>query len=81
MGIAQIGLTPPPQGNGQCGPFFRLSKKTFKRVLQNQIPLENDDENDEYDYDDGNAAYYDALMSSMTIPKIFNYHDLTLWSK
>ena len=44
-------------------------------------PWEHDDENDEYDYDNGNAAYNDALMSSMTIPKIFNYHDLTLWSK
>ena len=33
----------PP--NGQRGPFFRPSKATFKRVLQNQIPIENDREN------------------------------------
>ena len=36
-------------------------KTTFKRVLRNQIPIENDHENDEYDddhfdaYDDDNA--------------------------
>ena len=48
MGIAQIGLTPPPQQcNGQCGPFFRPSKTTFRRVLQNQILIENDNENDD----------------------------------
>ena len=29
------------------GPFFRPSKTTFRRVLQNQIPIENDDENDD----------------------------------
>ena len=48
MGIARIGITPPsPQGNGQRGPFFRLSKTTFKRVLRNQMPIENDRENDD----------------------------------
>ena len=54
MGIAQIGLTPlTPWGNGQRGPFFRPSKMTFKRVLRNQIPIENDRENDEYDDENG----------------------------
>ena len=35
------------QGNGQCGRFFRPSKTTFRRELQNQILIENDDENDD----------------------------------
>ena len=43
----------PPRGNGQRGPFFRPSKTTFKRVLRNQIPIENDRENDEYDDENG----------------------------
>ena len=34
--------SPPPRG-----PFFWPSKTTFMRVLQNQIPIENDDENGE----------------------------------
>ena len=38
---------PPGRGNGQRGPFFRPSKTAFKRVLQNQILIENDDENDD----------------------------------
>ena len=36
--------------------FFRTSKTTFKRVLQNQIPIDFDDENyenDDYDNDNG----------------------------
>ena len=33
--------------------FFRPSKTTFKRVLRNQIPIENDRENDEYDDENG----------------------------
>ena len=33
--------------------FFWPSKTTFKRVLRNQIPIENDNENDEYDDDNG----------------------------
>ena len=40
-------------GNGQRGPFFRPSKTTFKRILRNQIPIENDHENDEYDDENG----------------------------
>ena len=44
---------PPSRGNGQRGPFFRPSKTTFKRVLRNQIPIENDRENDEYDDENG----------------------------
>ena len=46
MGIAQIGLTVVR------GPFFRPSKTTFRRVLKNQILIENDDENDD---DNGDA--------------------------
>ena len=34
-------------------PFFWPSKRTFQRVLWNQIPIENDNENDEYDDDNG----------------------------
>ena len=43
---------PPPQrrDNGQRGPFL-----TFRRVLQNQILIENDDEND-----DDNGDNFDA---------------------
>ena len=33
--------------------LFRPSKTTFKRVLRNQIPIENDRENDEYDDENG----------------------------
>ena len=54
-GIAQIGLTPPPPrgGTGKVVLFFRPSKTTFKRILRNQIPIENDRENDEYDDENG----------------------------
>ena len=41
-------LPPPGRGIRQRGPFFRPSKTTFRRVLKNQILIENDDEN----YDD-----------------------------
>ena len=37
------------------GPFFRPSKTTFRRVLTNQILIENDDEND-----DDNGDNFDA---------------------
>ena len=56
--------------------LFQASKTTFKRVLWNQIPIENDDEHHEYDddngdnfdaYDDDNAmtlwSYYVPLSS------------------
>ena len=67
MGIAQIGLTPHlSRGNGQCGPFFRTSKTTFKRVLQNQIPIEND-----YENGDDNSDNFDAC------PKV-NYLDFVV---
>ena len=46
---------PSPRGNGQRGPFFRPSKTTFRRVLQNQILIENYDEND-----DDNGDNFDA---------------------
>ena len=46
---------PPGRGNGQRSPFFRPSKTTFRRVLQNQILIENDDEND-----DDNGDNFDA---------------------
>ena len=55
-GIAQIGLTPPsPAGQQATWSFFRPSKTTFKRVLRNQIPIENDDENG-----DDNGDNFDA---------------------
>ena len=51
----QVLPPPSPRGNGQRGPFFRPSKTTFRRVLQNQILIENDDEND-----DDNGDNFDA---------------------
>ena len=39
-------------------PFFLPSKRTLKRVLRNQIPIENDNEN--YEYDDVNGDNFDA---------------------
>ena len=50
--------SPRARGNGQRGPFFRPSKTTFKRVLRNQIPIENDREN--YEYDDENGDNFDV---------------------
>ena len=48
-GIARTDLIPPlPRGNRQRGPFFWMSKTTFKRVLQNQIQIDYGDENYEY---------------------------------
>ena len=44
---------PPRGGTGKVVLFFRPSKTTFKRVLRNQIPIENDRENDEYDDENG----------------------------
>ena len=45
----------PGRGNGQRGPFFRPSKTTFRRVLQNLILIEND-----YENDDDNGDNFDA---------------------
>ena len=42
------------RGNGQHVPFFQTSKMTFKRILQNQIPIESDRENDEYNDENDN---------------------------
>ena len=52
-------------------PYFRPSKTTFMRVLQNQILIENDDEN----YDD-NGDNFDVLW--WQCPKIFNYLDFVV---
>ena len=38
--------------------LFQTSKTTFKRILQNQIPIDYDDEN--YEYDDENGDHYDG---------------------
>ena len=51
----------PPLPRGATGNvvlFFRPSKTTFKRVLRNQIPIENDREN--YEYDDENGDNFDV---------------------
>ena len=57
MGISLIGLPLPsaPQGNGP-------SKMTLKRIIQNQMPIDYEDENENYDYDRSNNfdAYDDA---------------------
>ena len=51
MGINWIGLPPhppsPPAGQRAMWSFFRPSKTTFRRVLKNQILIENNDENDD----------------------------------
>ena len=39
----------------QQNDFLRPSKTTFRRLLRNQIPIENDDEND-----DDNGDNFDA---------------------
>ena len=44
----------PPAGQRATWSFFRPSKTTFKRVLRNQIPIENDDENGD---DNGDNFY------------------------
>ena len=62
--------SPPP---GQRGPFFWPSKTTFKRVIRNQIPIENDRENDEYDDVIILMFYHDNAQKSSTT--------MTLWSK
>ena len=46
---------PLPAGQRATWSFFRPSKTTFRRVLQNQILIENDDEND-----DDNGDNFDA---------------------
>ena len=54
MGIAQIGLTPPPSaGQRATWSFFSAVKNNISRVLQNQIPIDYDDKN--YDDDDENG--------------------------
>ena len=59
MNKGKIGFTPPPRGaTSNVVLFFRPSKTTFKRVLRNQIPIENDTEN--YEYDDDNGDNVDA---------------------
>ena len=60
---------PPPRGaTGKVVLFFRPSKTTFKRVLRNQIPIEND----EYDDDDGdnfdNFDAYDDDNAQKSLP-------------
>ena len=53
--------------------FFLSSavKNDIKRVLRNQIPIENDRENDEYD--DENGDNFDVWW--LQCPQIFNYHE------
>ena len=46
------------RGNGQHVPFFQTSKTTFKRISENQTPIDYDDEN--YEYDDENCDNYDG---------------------
>ena len=48
----------PPLPRGATGNvvlFFSRQKTTFKRVLRNQIPIKNYDENDEYNGDNFDA--------------------------
>ena len=54
-GTSTIGKHAPGRGNGRRGSFFRPSKTTFRRVLKNQILIENDDENG-----DDNGDNFDA---------------------
>ena len=56
--------------------FFWPSKTTFKRVLRNQIPIENDDEHHEYDDDNGdNFDAYDDDNAQKSLAT------MTFWSK
>ena len=54
-----VKLRPPAPSrlNGQAGPFFQLPKTTFKRVLQNQVQIDFDNEND--DFCDENCNNFD----------------------
>ena len=52
--------SPPCGATGKVVLFFQPSKTTFKRLLRNQIPIENDNENDEYDDDNGDN--FDLLI-------------------
>ena len=66
----RAGVDPlPPRDNGQHGHFFWTTKTTLNCALQNQIPIDYDDENgDNYDgYDDDNDQQHSTTM--------------TLWSK
>ena len=46
-------LHPTPRGNWQGSPFFRMSKITFKWVLQNQVPIDDaDNDSDHSDHFD-----------------------------
>ena len=46
MGIARLAQTPPPSPKRATGSFFRPSKTTFQRVLQNQAQIDFDNKND-----------------------------------
>ena len=74
--MAQVGLTPTPQGKGHHGPLFWTSKTTSKRIYMNQIPIDYDDEN--YEYNDDNCdnfyAYDDKHDQKPSVT-------MTLWSK
>ena len=56
--------------------LFRTLKTTIKRVLPNQIPIDYDDEN--YEYDDENGDNYDGYDDD-NVQKPST--TITLWSK
>ena len=62
--------------DGHCAwsptPFFQPPKKTFKCVLQNQVQINYDDENDEYNDDNGDNIHdYDDENNQ----KLYTHHD------
>ena len=75
-------------GQGHCGeccaPFFRPSKMTFQRVLQNQVQIDFDNENDDLcdensnnfdNYGDENDQKTDKYLVffSQNIPKLITH--------
>ena len=51
--------------------FFQTSKTTFKRILENQIPIDYDNEN--YEYDDENGDNYEGYddNNNFQLPWLF----------
>ena len=45
--LNRLSSAPPPSPRGRWS-FFRTSKTTFKRVLENLVPIDYDKENNEY---------------------------------
>ena len=49
---------------------------TLKRIIQNQIPIDYEDANENYDYDRGNN--FDTYDDDVNDQKPDNYHDFVV---